>query len=369
MRKNDMTGKIRFAIVGSGWRSLYYVRAAQRLPEYFELCAMLCRTKEKAAYMAEKHHIPAVTSDEELISAKPEFVVVSVNKASVAEVSLKWLEKGYAVLAETPCALDREMILKLKQAEEKGGRLVIAEQYRRYPQMTAVARLADSGVIGEPSYLYLSFAHEYHAASLMRRLLNISPDTPFRVKARTFGFRSVLTNSRYEEFRDGRTEEKKRTSAVFAFENGKVCLYDFDSDQYHSAIRSSHFRLQGERGEISDDEVRWLDENNLPHHDQIHTSYRTVMYDDENPNLRVCREVTGIAFRDIILYKPELGTAGLSEDETAIACMMKGMAEYASGGQSPYPLKEALADAYTAILLKEASESGREAVSEDIYLK
>ena len=43
-----MERKIRFIIVGSGWRSLYYVRIAKALKDRFELCALLCRTKEKA---------------------------------------------------------------------------------------------------------------------------------------------------------------------------------------------------------------------------------------------------------------------------------------------------------------------------------
>ena len=38
--------KYRFIIVGSGWRSLYFVRIAKALEDKFELCAMLCRTEE-----------------------------------------------------------------------------------------------------------------------------------------------------------------------------------------------------------------------------------------------------------------------------------------------------------------------------------
>ena len=33
--------KLRYLIVGSGWRSLFYLRVAQALPERFEVCAML----------------------------------------------------------------------------------------------------------------------------------------------------------------------------------------------------------------------------------------------------------------------------------------------------------------------------------------
>lgn len=41
-------GKYHFIIVGSGWRSLYYVRIAKAMPNVFCLDAMYCRTQEKA---------------------------------------------------------------------------------------------------------------------------------------------------------------------------------------------------------------------------------------------------------------------------------------------------------------------------------
>ena len=60
-----------------------------------------------------------------------------------------------------------------------------------------------------------------------------------------------------------------------------------------------------------------------------------------------------------IIYEPEFGLCGLSEDETAIAVMMKNTAEYSRGNASaPYSMEDALADAYAAILLKKAVETG-----------
>ena len=50
--------KLRFIVVGSGWRSLFYWRIAQALPERFELCAMLCRTEEKAEKMHREYGVP-----------------------------------------------------------------------------------------------------------------------------------------------------------------------------------------------------------------------------------------------------------------------------------------------------------------------
>ena len=105
--------KIKFIIVGSGWRSLYYVRVAKALPNIFELCAMYCRTEEKAQKMAKEHHIYTTTSIEECVNYKPDFVAVVVNKESIAEVSMEWMRRGFTVLCETPAALDMETLNKL----------------------------------------------------------------------------------------------------------------------------------------------------------------------------------------------------------------------------------------------------------------
>ena len=47
-------GKYHFIIIGSGWRSLYYVRIAKAMPDILRLDAMYCRTQEKADKMAEE---------------------------------------------------------------------------------------------------------------------------------------------------------------------------------------------------------------------------------------------------------------------------------------------------------------------------
>ena len=53
--------KTSFAIVGSGWRSLYFVRIAKALPERFELRAMLM--DGMAAYAADASDAPYPLAD------------------------------------------------------------------------------------------------------------------------------------------------------------------------------------------------------------------------------------------------------------------------------------------------------------------
>ncbi|MBQ9037687.1 MAG: Gfo/Idh/MocA family oxidoreductase [Erysipelotrichaceae bacterium] len=336
-------------MIGSGWRARYYIRIAKALPQHFELCCLLCRTAEKADSLKMEYGIKTTLNEQDIINEKPDFIVVAVNKASVADVSIEWLEKGYHVLAETPCALDKETIDELLKYE---GKLVIAEQYLKYPENIARVKLLEKGLIGKPDYLYLSLAHEYHGASLMRKFLDTGFEA-FKVTAWEKSYPTVETLSRYERFEDGRISNKSRTLALFEFESGKSCLYDFDSEQYRSPIRNNHYKLQGVRGEMYDDEVSWIDQDNVIHHDKLDIVTRTVLTDNRNPNLNNFEEVREISMNGEKLYEPPFGLCGLSQDETAMAMMLEEMREFIDSGKQPYSLKDSMYDACMAITLRE----------------
>ena len=350
--------KIKFIIIGSGWRSLYYVRVAKALPNIFELCAMYCRTEEKAQKMAKEHHIYTTTSIEECVNYKPDFVAVAVNKVSIAEVSMEWMRRGFTVLCETPAGLDMETLNKLWDMHNQGYKLIVAEQYTSYPEYSALLKVVNRNIIGEPGCLNISLAHEYHGASLMRALLQVSSDMDFTVSAKTYQFPTTETLTRYDSYRDGRIADKKRCVATFEFADGKIALYDFDSEQYRSPIRKNTLKLQGSRGEIIDRAVYYLDDKNDPVISEIRVEKRGIETEYENPNLHYVEEVTAITFEDDSVYTPGFGLCGLAQDETAVASLMRRTAAYSRGDTTePYPLKDALQDAYMAILLREADAS------------
>lgn len=138
-----------------------------------------------------------------------------------------------------------------------------------------------------------------------------------------------------------------------------MAWYDFDSEQYRSPIRKNTLKVQGVRGELIDDCVYYLDENNEGQTGRIITDSNVINTGNSNPNFEKIREIKKISFNNKIIYEPEFGLCGLSEDETAIAVMMKNTAEYSRGNASaPYSMEDALADAYAAILLKKAVETG-----------
>lgn len=356
-----MNEKARFVIIGSGWRSLYFVRIAKALPERFELCAMLCRTQEKADLIAREHGIHTTTSEEECESYKPDFVVVAVTKAQGSTVATHWMDKGFCVLLETPAALTMEKLNDMWERQSKGQKIVVCEQYCKYPAYSSLIKVAQSAILGERSCLNISLAHEYHGFSLMRELLGISNNESFTIRARTYEFPTTETLTRHERITDGRVSAKKRTVATIEFENSKVALYDFDSEQYRSPIRKNTLRLQGSRGEIVDNRVYYLDQCNEAKEATLEMKTRTVETASQNPNLRFVTEVTDIEFNGESLYSPHFGECSLAQDETAMAIIMEGTAAYARGlSQSPYPLEKALQDAYFMLLLQEACETGCE---------
>lgn len=345
--------KYTFVIVGSGWRALHYVRIAKALPHIFELGAMLCRSKNKAEKLHRQYDIHTTTSIDECIDLKPDFVVVAVSRASIVTVSSGWMQRGFPVLCETPVAERREDAWGLRRLLQRGGRLTVAEQYTRYPINSALIKLIRSGVIGEAVYAYVSLAHDYHGASLIRGFLGLRCDIGYTIQGREFEFPTTETMNRYEKFTDGRTCMKKRALKLFSFENGKVALYDFDSEQYHSSIRANMLKIQGQRGEIQGETVRYLDKANEPHLDSLTIESRMVHRASEIQFMREVREIERITFCGEVLYEAPFGLCGLSEDETAMATLMWETGEYVKGrGENPYPFDEAVTDVEMGLKMK-----------------
>ena len=358
--------KTRFVLIGSGWRAMYYARIAKALPNRFACLGILCRSQEKKERM-EQEGIHAVMTREECLALKPDFAVIAVDKPHMSETAMEWSEY-LPVLMETPAATDFETLAKMRELLSSDRKIAVAEQYRLYATHSARMRVLSEVMPYGGDYLYLSEAHEYHGASLMRQYIGGMDIMPFQVSAKSWEFLTAETLSRYERFTDGRMEMKKRTLAVFEFSDFSTCVYDFDSEQYRSPIRHNLFKLQGVRGEMIDNTVRWLDQNNRPRCETMQVKTRLVKTDNPNPNFSEFREITGITFEGREVYVPPFGECGLSEDETAIALLLEGMEEYVRGtGPNPYPLKEALIDSYMAICMQEALKS-RKTVHSDGFL-
>ena len=50
-------GKIRYGVIGSGWRAEFYIRIAKAVPDKFEFTAVLIRDKKKAEHLAKNSEL------------------------------------------------------------------------------------------------------------------------------------------------------------------------------------------------------------------------------------------------------------------------------------------------------------------------
>lgn len=344
--------KIRYAIIGSGWRSLFYIRIAKALPELFEVTGMLVRSQEKQRKMTEEWGIPVTLSREELLAAKPDFVVVAVSRKDNAAETIALMEMGVPVVAETPAADTVEELNRIWSLAQAGAKVLIAEQYFLYPTYEAKLRVAKEGYLGKVQNASLSALHDYHGISILRRALNAGLEN-VTITAKRYDWNIAVTQNRNGILQRGDMTTPSRVRAEFGFEGGTVGFYDFCGIQYHSHIRSRHFSIQGDRGELFDDKVYYLNKDNDPMHESL------IPVSDG-----LHMGIESIAFAGHAFYRNPFPTNVLTEDETAIARLLVGMKAHIEGGGEAYPLSDALQDAYLTILLKKAAETGTAVQSE-----
>lgn len=161
-----------YIIVGSGWRAEFYGRIARTYPDLFR-AVFLCRSEEKAQLMRVRTGVDAVLNEDEAMAIRPDFIVVAVDRAHLADVTEYWTRKDFPVVVETPVGDNEVNIGRLEKMEAQGAKIVCCEQYHRYPILAEGLRLIAEGIIGEPHSVYISLAHDYHAASLIRRALKV----------------------------------------------------------------------------------------------------------------------------------------------------------------------------------------------------
>ena len=338
--------KLTFSVVGSGWRAEFYARIAAAQPDRFKLSYILCRSEEKARALRQKG-FPTTTDEVDIISARPDFVVVAVSKGANFEVTRRWLSLGFPVLAETPAGCSFEELCALWELAQKGARLAVAEQYFRYPLIAAGLREVRAGRIGEAHSVTLSLCHDYHAASVIRRMLGMEngPLRDFTVTASVREYPVEQTDSRFGPLTDGQIVQSGRVMADFSFDNGKRAFYDFDGIQYHTRIRARHIDLRGQRGQ-------WYDTTILCS-DETHTPRRLRLTAAPIPGFEalVTPELAELAAWEPFVHMEN------AQDEYAIATLMDGMEAFIAGGPEPYPLREALEDAYTWLMMGKAIDA------------
>ena len=343
---------INFAIVGTGWRSIFFLRCARACPDRFRVTGMVSRDPATKADLASEYGVDVVGSiDDVLSNGRPDFVVSSVPGAANPDVIRSLVEHDLPVLSETPPATSVEEMVDLWRLVQKGA-IQVAEQYHLHPVHAARIAFIQSGKLGRVTQAQLSVCHGYHGTSVLRRLLGVGFEDA-TIRARTFTSPIVKGPNREGPPTEEELVETKQEIAWLDF-GDRLGVFDFVGDQYFSYVRGQRVCVRGERGEIIDDRARYL------------TDFRTVA---ETPFVRhdagalgnlEGNHHKGYTVGEQWVYRNPLVPGELTDDEIAVGTCLVKMADYAGGGPDFYSLAEACQDRYLDIKMKEAEESGQE---------
>jgi hypothetical protein len=344
---------IQFAVVGTGWRTRFYLRCAQTCPERFRVTAVVSREPASKAGLALAYGVGIVGSiDEMLAKGKPDFVVTSVPGKANPDAIRELVSRGLPVLSETPPATTVAEMADLCHLVKAGAKLQVAEQYHLQPLHAARIAFAHSGKMGRVTQAQLSACHGYHGISLLRRLLGVGFENA-TIQARPWTSPIVKSPDRTGSPEKEEIVQSQQELAWLDF-GDRLGVFDFTEDQYFSYIRGQRVCVRGVRGEIIDDRARHL------------LDAKTVI---EVPFVRHDAGVQGnfegyyhkgYTVGEQWLYRNPLAPGELTDDEIAVGDCMIRMADYARGGAGFYSLAEACQDRYLDIKMKEAETSGKE---------
>jgi predicted dehydrogenase len=342
----------RYGIVGSGWRSEFFLRLAEAMPSRFAVSGVVTRSAERGREVEERWGVPTYRSVETLLAAgRPEFVVVSVPWEVAPVVTSELVAEGIPVLTETPPAPDVEGLRRLWSAVDASGLVQVAEQNPFLPSHVAQLSVIRGGGLGEVGSVQLSSTHLYHAVSVIRMLLGVGM-APATVEARQFVAPLVDPMTRDGWTGDESVRPAVTTLATLDF-GGRVGVYDFTDNQWHNPLRGSRIVVRGSHGELVDDRlVRLVDPV---------TAVES----------RLVRRQTGLggnlegfaldhlSLDGEVVYRNPFPGVRLADEEIAIGSLLAGMTDWSRGeGEAPYPLAAASQDHLIALAISESVRSG-----------
>lgn len=337
----------KIGIVGTGWRTEFFIRIAKELPDKFLITSVVSRDEEKGQAFSIKNNVRVVYSLEEMLEDNIDFCIVSVKAGFHLPIVEQLFMRKIPVLLETPAAINFEDLINIWNIRQHyRGKIQVLEQYAYQPLYSALLNAVQKGVVGKIQNITLSSLHGYHSVSIMRKFLGILNEDVV-IHGKRHEFKVTKTDSREGFVYSGEVVSDIRELVTLEFENGKTGFHDFSSTQYHSTIRSRNICIQGTRGEIHNTTFRYLTKENRPVkidlnridlgvYDNSHWSHHKIMLGDK------------------VLYENPFPHARLNDDEIAIATCMEKMGQYIKTNKGFYTLAEALQDTYLSLLMNES---------------
>ncbi|AEE47788.1 Gfo/Idh/MocA family protein [Cellulomonas fimi] len=343
---------LRFGVVGSGWRSGFFLRAARQMPDRFACVGVVTRTAESGAVVEQEWGVGTVRTVDELLAARPELVVVSVPWPVTPEVTRELVARGVPVLAETPPAPDADGLRALWADVGSSGLVQVAEHSPSMPAHQARIRLVEDGLIGTPTSVQVSSTHLYHAVGLVRRLLRAGRG---EVAVRTSRFTAPLIDPRSRDGWTGETQPQDRWTllATLDFGDGRSALYDFTENQWHNPLRTNRITVRGSHGEVVGDSVtRWVDEQTIVTSSIVRRA-SGIEQDLDGFDLQ------HLSLDGRVLYRNPFDGARLADDDLAVATLLADSGAWVRGdGPPPYPLADGCQDHLLGLAIEESARTG-----------
>lgn len=315
---------IKYGIIGAGWRSEFYLKIAELLPQKFSVSGIYIRNSEKQKEFADKYNVKICSSLEELLKTDFDFIVSCVNKDNISEMIKTLAAKDIPILTETPVT-DGTLT----------GRVQVAEQFHFMPRNQAYKRIIESKILGEVHSVRLSCCHDYHAASLIRFFLDTGFEEP-EIASISLTDPVIRYNSRAGYLKSPAVIPAEEKIKIFKFKD-KTAVYDFSFEQYFSDIRSSQITIRGTNGEIVNNTCTYL-KDGVPQRFEI---CRNTYGVEENLDGMCLFNITG---GGNVLYTNPFPYSRLSDEEIAIATCLVKMKEYVNNNIEFYPPKNAMID-------------------------
>jgi predicted dehydrogenase len=348
---------VRFAIIGSGWRSEFHLRMAKAAPDRLEAVAVVTETDAEAERIAARWGVPTMRTIDEALARKPEFVISAVNWPTMPVIVRQLVAAGAKVMAETPPAPVLDGLRSLWNDVGASGRVQVGEQYMRMPGHASRLAVIGAGTIGSVNAVEIASTHLYHAVSLVRGFLGVDMERVV-VNARTFTAPLVDPLTFNGWVKDPTPGPKATTIATLDFGDGRMGLYDFVDNQWWNPLLARRIVLRGSLGEIVDDTVTRLTPEGPVTSPIVYRRTGVDMNLEGN-------EVVHTSFDGRVVYRnPWVGT-NLSEDDIAVASHVAAVGLWARDeGPEPYPLAQGCQDHAVGLAIEQSARTGADVTVE-----
>ena len=342
--------KIRFALVGTGWRAGFFARMALKMPERYEMTGVWAHSARGREQAETQWKARIYQSLEEIAGDRPDYVIASVPGRAVPELALFLADHDMPALFETYCSESVEEMNGLYR-KAGGAPIQIAEQYPFQPMHAARIATAASGKLGRVYQARTSFIQNYHTLAVLRRLLGIRMELP-EVRAWQGENRRAAGPTRAGDPEKDVLETARQE--MFLLDYGdRTALGDYEAMQQRSWIRHPVVQVRGERGEILNDQVTYLKDYLTP------VSYRLTRIQNGTEGNLEGYDLKGIQGEGEWVYRNPCRPVPMMDDEIAVAVCMDRMADYVRGGEPFYPLEEAFQDHHLCLVIQQAAAEGR----------